>query len=362
MTVLAATSPSPLWYLTRGSGVVTLLLLTVSVCLGIATTRGWRSERVPRFVVAGLHRNLTLLAIVFLSIHVGTTVGDRYTPIGIKDAFVPFLSPYRPVWLGLGALACDLLLALVITSLLRARLGYRVWRLTHWLAYASWPLALVHGLGTGTDARFGWMTAVGAGCLALVVAALTVRVAATPAGPRRLGVVAAAIAAGLAIVVWYRAGPAQHGWAARAGTPSTLLQSKVAATLPQRTLAAATAIPSSFDASLTGRVTESAPDGAGLVTIRIDTALHGGLTGRLRFALRGFPTEEGGVSMTSSGVAFRSRRSPLYEGSIVGLDGTRVSASLAAGSAGRLDLTVVLQLDRSGGVTGVVHGIRSGQS
>ena len=85
----------------------------------------WHSARWPRFPSAGLHRNLTLLAIAFVAVHVVTTVADGYAPIGSADAFIPFVSPYRPVWLGLGAVAFDLLLALVLTSLLRARIGYR---------------------------------------------------------------------------------------------------------------------------------------------------------------------------------------------------------------------------------------------
>ena len=115
--------PSPLWYATRGSGVVTLVLLTAAVCLGILTTVRWRTDRLPRFVVAGLHRNLTLLAVAFLAVHVATAIADGFAPIGLRDAVVPFLSPYRPLWLGLGTLACDLLIAVVLTSLLRARLG-----------------------------------------------------------------------------------------------------------------------------------------------------------------------------------------------------------------------------------------------
>ena len=163
--VAAAGSGRAMWYLTRGSGVVTLVLLTASICLGIAGAVRLRTRRLPRFTVAALHRNLTLLAVVFLGIHVATTLADGYTPIGWKDAFVPFLSPYRPFWLGLGALALDLLLALVITSLLRARFGLRTWRLVHWLAYACWPLALAalprdgqrpaRRLAPGARGRFG---------------------------------------------------------------------------------------------------------------------------------------------------------------------------------------------------------------
>ena len=119
---------------------------------------------------------MTLLAVVFLAIHVGTTIADGYTPIGLKDAFVPFVSAYRPVWLGLGALSCDLLVAVVVTSLLRARFGFRTWRTVHWLAYASWPLALLHSLGTGSDARFGWMAALGLACVGAVTFSVLVRV------------------------------------------------------------------------------------------------------------------------------------------------------------------------------------------
>src|ERR1700730_9997519 len=99
--ILAATSPSVFWYLTRGSGVVALVLLTASIVLGIVSTIRWSTSGLPRFAVAGLHRMLTLLAIVFVAVHVVTTVADGFAPIGWTDAVVPFLSPYRPVWLGL---------------------------------------------------------------------------------------------------------------------------------------------------------------------------------------------------------------------------------------------------------------------
>ena len=139
--IVAAGNGMTYWYLTRSLGVGALVLLTASVALGVLSAARWRSERWPRFVTTGLHRNLTLLAICFVAGHVLTTVLDGYTPIGLRDAFIPFVSSYRPVWLGLGAVASDLLLVLVLTSLLRVRIGYRAWRYVHWLAYASWPVA-----------------------------------------------------------------------------------------------------------------------------------------------------------------------------------------------------------------------------
>ena len=174
----AGGSPKVLWFLTRGTGVVSLLLLTGGVTLGVLTSVRWRTERVPRFVVAGLHRNLTLLALAFVCVHVVTTVADGFAPVGLRDAVIPFISPYRPVWLGLGAVAFDLLLALIVTSLLRARLGLRLWKGVHWLAYASWPVALVHAFGTGTDPRKSWFAALAIACVASVVGAILWRVTA----------------------------------------------------------------------------------------------------------------------------------------------------------------------------------------
>ena len=126
--VASAGSAKTLWYLTRGTGAVAMILLTAGVVLGVMTTARLQTLRLPRFLVSGLHRNLTLLAVAFLVVHIVSTVLDGFVPIGLKDAFLPFLSGYRPVWLGLGAVAFDLLLALIITSLARARIGVRAWR------------------------------------------------------------------------------------------------------------------------------------------------------------------------------------------------------------------------------------------
>jgi methionine sulfoxide reductase heme-binding subunit len=356
MNIVAVTGPSVYWYLTRGSGVVALVLLTASIVLGIVTTIRWSTSGLPRFAVAGLHRTLTLLAIVFVAVHVATTVVDGFAPIGWKDAVIPFLSPYRPVWLGLGAVAFDLLLALVVTSLLRARIGYRVWRATHWLAYASWPVALVHSLGTGSDARVGWLHAIAVGSVLAVGAALVVRLAYSNADlGRRVAAGAAAIAVVLGVGVWYRSGPGATGWATRAGTPTTLLVSSK----PTRAAASArttlVSLPASFNSHLVGTVTES-QTGDERIDVRIDGTLSGGIRGRLRLVLEGVPLEEGGVSMTASGVAFAAAGSPVYEGRIVGLQGSSITARVAAGSQ-TVDLQIGLQLQpNQTRVTGTVQG------
>ena len=177
--ILAAAGPSPLWYLSRGTGAITLVLLSATVLLGITGTLRWRpGMRTPRFVVDGLHRNVSLLVVVLLAAHILTAVLDPFAHLRVLDAFIPFASHYRPLWLGFGALSFDLLLALIVTSLLRARLGLRAWRAVHWAAYLCWPVAVLHGLGTGTDARSVWLQALTAVCVGAVVIALAALVVA----------------------------------------------------------------------------------------------------------------------------------------------------------------------------------------
>ena len=350
--LLGASGPSTLWYLTRATGVVSLLLLTGAVVLGVLSSIRWRTDRVPRFVVGGLHRNVTLLAIAFVAVHVVTTVGDGYAPIGLKDALVPFVSRYRPVWLGLGAVSFDLLLALVATSLLRARLGYRAWRIVHWLGYAAWPVALVHALGTGSDARLGWLALVGFACIALVSGSVGVRVFYGPSAPAlRVPAVAAAIVVPLLIFAWYHQGPRQPGWAARAGTPATLLRSFVSR---QAAPSAQASLPSeSFAARLTGRISDSAGRSDGLVTLEIRARVQGRVHGNLRLTLWGLPTEGGGVSMTASNVAFAAAgTTSAYTGQVVSLDGNQLEAQLRNADGGRIHLRLTLRLSNSNNAVG----------
>ena len=159
------------WYLMRGSGVVALILLTLVVALGIATTRRLRIGTMPRFVTLSLHRSVSLLACAFLAIHIGTALVDSYAKVALPQLFVPYPTSGYDVYLGLGALSLDLMLAVVVTSLLRHRLTQRVWKGVHWFAYASWPLAFAHGVGMGTDSDSSWFVWTALVSLGAVVAA-----------------------------------------------------------------------------------------------------------------------------------------------------------------------------------------------
>jgi DMSO/TMAO reductase YedYZ heme-binding membrane subunit len=165
-----------LWYSTRGSAVVSQILFTIVVILGILTAVRWQNPRWPAFLSEGLHRTLALTSLVFLAIHIVTAAIDPFTALGWESVLLPFAVDYRPLYLGLGSVAMYLLIALVITSLLRQRIGLRAWRVVHWLAYAFWPMAILHGIGTGTDAAAPWMLAINVACIGAAAAAVLVRI------------------------------------------------------------------------------------------------------------------------------------------------------------------------------------------
>ena len=164
-----------LWYLNRGSGAVTMLLFTLTLVLGVLSLGGLPARRLPRFVLQSLHRNAALLAFVMLGAHIVSSVVDQYVDIRWWQAFVPVGATYEPLWLGLGAVAVDLLLVIAVTSMLRRRLADRTWRLLHQLAWPMWGVSMTHGLGMGTDLRDGWWW-VTLGCGLAVAAALVWRV------------------------------------------------------------------------------------------------------------------------------------------------------------------------------------------
>jgi methionine sulfoxide reductase heme-binding subunit len=162
------TSSTALWYASRSTGLVAMVLLSVVAVLGIMVSRQARLPGLPRFAVTGLHRNLSLLAVVFTLVHVLTAVLDGYVSIPLTSAVVPFVSGYERFALGLGAIAFDLMIAVIVTSLLRGRMNPQVWRAVHWLAYLSWPIAVVHGILASKDLRGGWELVLTIACIAAV--------------------------------------------------------------------------------------------------------------------------------------------------------------------------------------------------
>ncbi len=172
-------SSTSLWYATRASGIMALILLTMTMVLGLTTTTRARARNWPGFAQQEMHRRISMIAVAFLGIHIVTSVLDTYVNISWVSVVVPFASAYGRFWVGVGAVALDLMIAVFVTSLLRARMRPGTWRAIHWLAYLSWPVALAHSFGMGTDAGEPWVIVLGIACVASVAAALLWRLRVT---------------------------------------------------------------------------------------------------------------------------------------------------------------------------------------
>ncbi|MCU1495706.1 MAG: ferric reductase, partial [Acidimicrobiaceae bacterium] len=177
-------STRDLWYVSRASGLMLLVLLSAAVVLGVVVRSGWTPRSTLRFVVEGLHRNIALLCVGLLVVHVVTAELDPYVTLGWAAAIVPFTSPYRSLWIGLGALSLDLFLAVVVTSLFRRFIGVRLWRAVHYISYGAWPVAFVHSLKSGTDTTITWVDVTMWACAGVVVLAVAARLAGEKPGGR----------------------------------------------------------------------------------------------------------------------------------------------------------------------------------
>jgi methionine sulfoxide reductase heme-binding subunit len=166
-----------LWLVSRAAGVVALVLLTATLVLGTLATAPTRSASWPRWARQVLHRDLALLSIGTLLVHVVAVVADDFVDIRWYAAVLPFSSAYQPLWVGLGTIAFDLILVVIATSLLRVRLGARSWRAVHLLVYAAWPIAVLHYLMTGTDAGTPWGVGLAVLAIGAVATAVGVRLA-----------------------------------------------------------------------------------------------------------------------------------------------------------------------------------------
>jgi hypothetical protein len=358
ITAAATHGPSAFWYATRGAGATTTVLLTASVVFGITEERGWRPAGASRYGIAALHRTISMLALAMLAVHIVTTILDPFPKIGIAAAFIPFATNYRALWMGLGAVAADLLLAITITSLVRRRLGYRAWRGVHWAAYACWPVAILHGLGTGSDVKSTWMLALTAVCVAAVVVAVLARVsrAATP-GPARIGATSAAVLCAGGLAFWLPQGPLADGWAKRAGTPAAVLN----AFHPHVTAVRRTRKPArdpfahTFSEQFSGPLREGTnSDGSAVVDLNLH--LQGTPGGVLRIRLGGQALPGGGLSMQHSAVTLGPPGQPgRYQGKVQFLQDNFLRSEVGSADGRAVRLSVSLNVG-NGSVSGTVSG------
>lgn len=318
------------WYAARAGGVVAYVLLTCGVLLGLTMSSRRRLPAWPRVALEDVHRYTGLLTGTFVVIHVVTIAIDSYLPFSLSSLVVPFTATYRPLWTGLGIVAAELLLALAVTNRLRNRaISQRAWRRAHYLNFAVWGAATVHGLGSGTDRSATWLVAIEATAVAAVVALTTWRLLWRRSRRRGLVVgLAAGLGAGAALTaIALVSGPLRfrpkpwnaarfteplagrilrqtgrtRGLVSMTGTGSGVQRVLVRADLliaPQRLLSTAFALeylPSG--ATCRGRVTRVDTDGLGF---RARCSLHGSVR-RIRARWENSPSAElQGATITST--------------------------------------------------------------
>ena len=168
------------WYVERAGGILAYALLSGSLMLGLLLSGKAKLPRWPRFALEDVHRFVGLLAGTFIFIHVGALLVDSYLPFSLANILIPGTAPYRPISVAFGVIAAELLVALAVTNHYRKALSYRFWRRAHYLNFAVWLLALVHGIAAGTDRGTTWGLALYIGT-ASVVAGLTASRFAWPA-------------------------------------------------------------------------------------------------------------------------------------------------------------------------------------
>ncbi|MGH2407691.1 MAG: ferric reductase-like transmembrane domain-containing protein [Candidatus Limnocylindrales bacterium] len=351
--VALVTSSGLTWEVARAGGLVAYGLLTASVAIGLVVSLKWRSSRWTRFITTELHRFVTLLALIFTAIHTLAVLIDpfiRFTPV---DVLVPLVSHYRPLWVALGIVGMYLLLAIYASEWFRPRVGYGWWRRFHYLSFVAFGLALVHGLGTGSDSRTPWAIGMYAASAALVGALTAVR--ALPPRGQRWHPVAAGVTASALILgcVWAWQGPLQPGWNAIAndghGSGGVVLGVALSG-------AAAPASPSptgsppaaqAFTDTMSGQLAQ-ASDG----TVVISAALQrSGDQLTLRFQLTG----DGRLVVAGATVSLQAPNGDTCDGLVQRLDrNTLVAACRGATSGAAWLLRLALSADNSGLVQGSI--------
>lgn len=359
--MLGVVSISPLWYISRSAGFVGLALLGIIGVLGIITAGNFNFKRGARFIAPEVHRSLSLLAVVVLAIHVSAAVFDKYSHIGLKDAFIPFFAQYRHIWVGLGAIAIDLGVAVVVTSLLRVRMGYKSWKLFHWASYPIFGLSIIHGLGTGSDSSLLFAKVIYLVVGGSLVAAVLIRLFSLKEQiiARRFVLFGTSFAVPLVIISWAFVGPFTPTWPHRAqgglsqavttpagvGVGASAIKGSSApttSTLPKLQIS------SGYSSGWSGQLDESPANSQGEIALRLFGPLSKSPGYKLSIVLIGFP-QDGGVSMASSIVEVASNGgSVLYKGTVTSLNGTTVVCSVSDASGSTVTVTAALNLASSG--------------
>ncbi|MCE9645507.1 MAG: hypothetical protein K8S20_05855 [Chloroflexi bacterium] len=139
------------WYLTRAAGLMGYFLIWLSTVWGLVVSSKILDPFMERAFTYDFHEYLSWLGLAFIGIHVIVLMADQYLPYTLWQVLIPFLSPYRPFWVGIGVIALYLSLLVTVTFYLKARIGAQAFRRIHYLSLVGYLGATLHGLYAGTD-------------------------------------------------------------------------------------------------------------------------------------------------------------------------------------------------------------------
>jgi methionine sulfoxide reductase heme-binding subunit len=151
LALLAPFGDKTAWFLTRSTGLIAYLFLTASTAWGILLSTKLVKEQIPPPVALELHNTLSWLALAFTAIHAFLLLYDTYFTYSLAHLLIPFIGPYKPLWVGLGTVALYLMLLINLSFYLRKKIGQQKWRLLHYAAFAIFIFATLHGFMAGTD-------------------------------------------------------------------------------------------------------------------------------------------------------------------------------------------------------------------
>ncbi len=366
---------STVWYVARAGGFTAYILLTLAVFTGAAQSLKWQGGKWPRMVNYETHNFLTLLSSVFIVVHVLAVWIDPFTSFTWFEVFVPFASHYRQVWVALGIVAFYLIIATIITSLLRNKIGYKVWRFLHLGTFIVFLLTTIHGIATGSDTRTWWAALIYFVCFGAVSGIIMLR-ALTPAPQTNKIYPGVALFAGgllLAGILFSEIGPMQPGWnkIANNGLGSGSRLSSATTTSSSSSAAAPTLNPTQqFTANIVGQFTQSTPDAYGNVQLALNLNFVSPATGTLNISMLGHMnyssnddddnSNRSSVSITSTSVTFSVPNYSQYSGQVSSININRqwylqINAQDST-QQHTLLLKLILTVASDGAVTGAIQG------
>ena len=148
------------WLVSRASGVVALVLISISVLLGLAMAAGALRRKGLKRNTARVHEHLAMTALIAVGVHGLSLLGDGWLRPGLREIAVPFAISYRPLFTGLGIIAGYGAVLVGPSFYLRRRIGSARWRKLHRLSLLVWFLAAIHTVGAGSDATRPWLRAI----------------------------------------------------------------------------------------------------------------------------------------------------------------------------------------------------------